>query len=240
MFLFGFYFFERCLVSKWAETDGVALDIGEGVTSVIAVADGSLIGAASKTVEFGGGDITRAVMAEHAMTSYLRSTRLKEKWYAVPLDEADAVSAGTLRAGYALPDGTEIELGRNRMDLPLQCLFGGDIGTDSECKEKGSGGINAPFLVKQCLERSHLDLAKDLVLSGGATMMDGFAERFSKEIKLRTAKQTAVKIERDRANLSWIGGSVLSAFSSFRERKLVTRALYKERGRGVVAEVMTL
>ena len=218
-------------MSKWAETDGVALDIGEGVTSVIAVADGSLIGAASKTVEFGGGDITRAVMAEHAMTSYLRSTRLKEKWYAVPLDEADAVSAGTLRAGYALPDGTEIELGRNRMDLPLQCLFGGD---------KESGGINAPFLVKQCLERSHLDLAKDLVLSGGATMMDGFAERFSKEIKLRTAKQTAVKIERDRANLSWIGGSVLSAFSSFRERKLVTRALYKERGRGVVAEVMTL
>ena len=123
----------------------------------------------------------------------------------------------------------------------------------------GRGGrrIDAPFLVKECLERSNLDLAQHLVLSGGTTMMEGvflfhfsycvfiammegFAERFSKEIKLRTARRTAVKIERNRTELAWIGGSVLSSFSSFKETKLVTREVFEEWGCRAVEEMMKL
>jgi len=94
--------------------------------------------------------------------------------------------------------------------------------------------------VKECLERSNLDLAQHLVLSGGTTMMEGFAERFSKEIKLRTARRTAVKIERNRTELAWIGGSVLSSFSSFKETKLVTREVFEEWGCRAVEEMMKL
>jgi len=217
------------------KTKGVVLDIGEGVTSVIAMNDGIPIRSASKTVDFGGGDVTRAIMEEKGISRYLHSTRLKERWYSCPFDEADALSASKQPAVWTLPDGTQLELGRDRMDKPLHALF-----ADSKGNEHGAGRINASLLVNECLERSKLNLAQHLVLSGGATMMEGFAERFSKEIKLRSTRRTAVKIEKNRTDLPWIGGSVLSQFSRFKTRKLITRNMYHEQGHNVVEEFMTL
>ena len=209
------------------------------MTSVIALNDGALIRSSSKTVDFGGGDITRGIMAEHGMRSYLQSTRTKEKWYGVPLEDDDVLSAAQKPAIYRLPDGTDIELGQSRMALPLHSLFAVKANGHQHGGNE-SARINAPFLVKECLERSRLDLSEHLVLSGGGTMMKGFAERFSTEIKLQITRKTAVKIERNRVDLAWIGGSVLSQFSSFKDRKLVTKTLYKERGNSIVDDVLTL
>ena len=66
-----------------------------------------------------------------------------------------------------------------------------------------------------------INLYNNIVLAGGSTLMPGFRERFDREIKklAEMSAKTDINVHADlhRKNAAWIGGSMLSSFSTFKD-----------------------
>ena len=204
------------------------LDIGHGVTSIVSMFETVT---SAKVFEFGGYDLTQSVMKEYEIASYLHGSRIKEKLWSVPYESSDVLFADQERSIYALPDGQKIKIGKERMMKPLHCFF----------DEGGYGGINVSELVTKCVVAENKDpnvrdvLWKNIILAGGTSAMNGFAERFAKEIKGRTRSKTQVIAGSSRKFLSWIGGVVISSLSTFR-KMTISKQAYEEKGDRVLRE----
>jgi actin-related protein len=74
------------------------------------------------------------------------------------------------------------------------------------------------------------NLYGNIVLAGGSTLMPGFRERFEAEIRGHAAHtaDTDIKVFADlhRKNAAWIGGSMISSFSTFKDM-LLTKEDYE-------------
>lgn len=74
-----------------------------------------------------------------------------------------------------------------------------------------------------------MTLYNDIVLSGGNTMIDGFPERFIKEMKriLPNDVKSRCLAPTQRDTMCWEGGSILASLPSFKNM-WITRAEYQE------------
>lgn len=74
-----------------------------------------------------------------------------------------------------------------------------------------------------------MTLYNEIVLSGGNTMLDGFPDRFVKELKrmLPNEIKTRVLAPAKRDSICWYGGSILASLPSFKNM-MITRAEYQE------------
>ena len=75
--------------------------------------------------------------------------------------------------------------------------------------------------IEKCDSDLRINLYNNIVLAGGSTLMPGFRDRFEDEI-IRIAEHNAktdINIFADlhRKNAAWIGGSMLSSFSTFKD-----------------------
>jgi len=75
--------------------------------------------------------------------------------------------------------------------------------------------------IEKCDSDLKINLYNNIVLAGGSTLMPGFRDRFEDEI-IRLAEHNAktdINIFADlhRKNAAWIGGSMLSSFSTFKD-----------------------
>ena len=155
---------------------------------------------------------------------------------------------------YILPDGKKVVVGRERyrggelLFNPVVCGEGegeGDEGRD------GLGGI----VVETVLafeEEIGRELAKNVVLSGGNTLMKGFGERLGRDMEREVVMrwregggeggegeegwvgkgekvEMKVKEREGRQNLAYLGGSILSSLSSFQEL-WIAKEQYEEEG----------
>lgn len=212
------------------------MDIGHGITTICALFERVTLSQnpGSKVIEFGGYDITKDIMKEYNL-SYLHANKIKEKFYSVPYDRSDILFADQNKSVYKLPDGKEIKLGKNRMIKPLHFMF--DKSSDNKY---GGISLNVSELVTNCIKSNDIDIQnllwKNIVLSGGTTMMDGFAEKFAKEIKNLTPVKTQVIAGRSRRYLSWVGAVVMSSISTFKNIS-ISRSMYNEYGKSIVKEM---
>eukprot|EP01083_Nonionella_stella_P049239 131290_1 len=202
-------------------TKGVVLDIGDGITSVVAMLEQNT---GSKVIEFGGCDLTMDIQRKHKIKSFFDANAMKETQYSVPFHESDILKNKT---SYELPDGRRIDLGKERMLKPLQFLF-------------NKSNINAPQLVTDCIQSNDSNvqnvLWRNVVLSGGTTMMNGFAEKFARDIKQLTPVKSQVLAGRSRRYLPWLGAVVMSSISTFKNIS-ISRAAYEEHGPAVVRKI---
>ena len=204
-------------------TKGIVCDIGHGVTSLVSMMIEQQI-PTSEIVEFGGYDLTQNVKKEYGILSYLHAQRIKEKYYMVPYERSDVLFADQEPAEYALPDGKQIRIGKERMIAPLHLLFDGG----------GYGGMNVSEMVANAIgayEDKNVQrlLWQNIILSGGTSAMNGFAERFAKEIKFKTQAKTQIIAGGQRKYLSWIGGVVVSSISTF-GKMTISKKEYEEKG----------
>ena len=94
-------------------------------------------------------------------------------------------------------------------------------------------------LAFQSIMKCDIDVRKDLyeniVMSGGTTMYPGIAERLEKEITNLAPSKMKVKINapQERKFSVWIGGSILSALSTF-ATMWITKEDYEESGASIV------
>ncbi|CAM9610662.1 unnamed protein product [Chrysoparadoxa australica] len=171
---------------------------------------------------------------------------LKETCLAVPLKQGDNVCGEVAEAiggsCYELPDGTKIQL------TPELCGIGGAVFAPSEsCGQSapvaGQGSSNNGGLVDKAFGElvhsalaqsdgdSRKELASNLVLTGGGSLLRGMPERLTQDaardlptsVKLRVLAGGCI----ERKFGVWIGGSILSSLGTFQQLWL-SKAEYGE------------
>uniref|UniRef100_A0A6A7G159 Actin-related protein 4 n=1 Tax=Hirondellea gigas TaxID=1518452 RepID=A0A6A7G159_9CRUS len=142
---------------------------------------------------------------------------------------------------YELPDGNRITLGPERL-LSTEVMFvpPAELGEDLDPNFKFQG---LGHMVVDSVMASDPDIRKDLfmavVLSGGNTRFNGFAQRIHSEIMRRLPPalsklkviQPVTSVERRFG--AWIGGSILASLGSF-QHLWISKEEYTEHGPGIV------
>ncbi|MES1911759.1 MAG: hypothetical protein MHM6MM_004142 [Cercozoa sp. M6MM] len=160
----------------------------------------------------------------------------KEALCQVSLTPLSQGQPGDLKtAKYELPDGQTLSWAQKRTQVPELFFTGADIENDLEADFEftGIGGM-----MNESIRAVDVDVQRDLyssvVLAGGCTDLDNFAERLSSEL-LRIAPGSAkIKVVAPSAglpacNAAWIGGSILSSLGTF-QQLWFSKQEYEEHG----------
>ena len=233
----GFYVTNPPFLSFYSigKVTGLAVDSGTSLTQYLAMLEGYLLPGKRDLIEFGGKDLTEYLVRLLNEIQYIPidkekdiAREAKEKACYVALDYQSEFKY-VEPFEYTLPDGNNIFIRDQRIRC-CEALFNPSLaGIDYD--ENIAEYCNK--CIKSCDYDQRNDLYSNIILSGGNTMFEGFAERFVKEIKKLAGYkyEEVVKVtthyEKNLAALK--GGSVLSSLSEF-EEKWITKNEYKESG----------
>jgi actin-related protein len=161
-------------------------------------------------------------------------SNIKEQLSYVALDfEQELHKAATTtkcNARYILPDQHAILIGSERFRCPEELFTPSPHVGD----HRGVGRILFDS-IRSCNADVAKVLCANIVLSGGTTMIPGFAERIEKEIRSLAPQETAIHVVANprRMYAAWIGGSVLVSRDCFPEM-LITGGEYVDVGPEIV------
>jgi len=223
----GFYVGNQAVMSLYAAgrtAAGLVLDCGYGVTHAVPIFEGCSVDDNILRVEVTGSDLTENLMkllGEKDISTEKETARdIKEKLCYVAMDSEQEQAE---EKSYELPDGQTLTIGEERFRCP-EALF-------------QSPGIHEAIF--NSIEKFDLDkkqdLYKNIVLAGGNTMFNGFADRLEKDLAGLAPPSMTIKIAcpPERRFSQWIGGSILASLSTFDEM-WITSEEYQESGPGIV------
>jgi actin beta/gamma 1 len=202
---------------------GIVVDSGDGVTHTVPIFEGYQIPHAIKKVMLAGRDMTdwmQKILQDAGINLVGGAEReivrdMKEKKCYVALDyqaEVEKANSGECDTEYTLPDHTVVTFGVHRFRTP-ELIFNPSI--------DGRNEVGVGQLTYDSIQACDIDVRKDLfgniILSGGSTMYEGYAERLQKEVKNKCAATMKVKIfaAADRKFMVWKGGSTLVSLANF-------------------------
>eukprot|EP01083_Nonionella_stella_P019557 54313_1 len=228
-------------------TNGVVIDSGDGITTVVPIYEGHVLKDAVKmdiqasrygdrTYTFAGRDFTDYLMKILTQRGYTFSTSaerdivkdIKEKlgYVAVDYDEElrkckeDATFNEKM---YELPDGQVITVGSERFRCS-EVLFKPEL-MDKDCPRDGIDVITRNT-IRRCVVDDHGDdntlkdlMYSNIVLAGGSAMFPGLDTRLQKEMCKLSDGSNNVKViaPQERKYSAWIGGSILASLRSFQD-----------------------
>lgn len=239
---------------------GTVIDSGDGVTHVIPVAEGYVIGAAIKNIPLAGRDITLFIQSllrdrGEADTSLQTAEKIKQQFcYVCPdivkefskFDQYPQEKFAQYMVEYADKNrNTTVDVGYERFLAP-EIFFNPEI-----CSSDFLTPL--PTIVDQVIQSSPIDvrkkLYKNIVLSGGSTMFKDFGRRLQRDLKglanerielserLSGVKSTGVDVQvishKRQRNAVWFGGSLLAQTSEFKSY-CYTKQDYDEYGPSIV------
>ena len=115
---------------------------------------------------------------------------------------------------YILPDGSKLEIGEERQIIPKAIFDPSIINID----EKGLDEMVYEAIM-ECDINIRKELASNIMLGGGNTLIPGFSEMLKNRVEARLGKhyEGVVKINssRDRQYSVWTGSSVVCSISNF-------------------------
>ena len=227
------------VANYYGKTTGIVLDSGDSNSSCVPIVESIPISNAIRYLNFSGRELTEYMSKILAETGFQFNTnkkklmlqKIKEKVCYVALDyEAELKSLEPY--DYELPDGNHIIIKNQRIRCP-EALFNPSIMSK---EEKGIAEI-CNESIQKCDKNLEKELYKNIILSGGNTMYDGFPERFSKEMKILAPQSMKDEINilasDDRNLAAWKGASILSTTSLF-DNKWITKKEYEEKGPSVI------
>ena len=241
----GLYIGLQSLLSLYTsgKTTGIVVDSGEDVTRYTPIFDGFIISPGVIQQNLGGRHLTEYLARPHngiiqSITSTNPTTEknifqvIKEKsCYVVPFDFEKELKL-IKPFDYELPDGTHVIVKDQRIKCP-EILF-----KPSLIGKLGKGiGQTCNDSIQKCDNDVRKDLYNSIILSGGNSMFNGLPERFTTEIKNlapeSTKKEINVIASPERKYSVWIGGSILSSISTFKNL-LIHKFEYEESGAMIV------
>ena len=213
----GLYIAKQEVLSLYSagKYTGIAIDSGEDITSFVPIFDGYAIKHAINHIDFGGRDLTNYMMELLYKIRYKFSKttekqlfqKIKENYCYVALDYQEELKS-VEPIEYVLPDNTKVFIKEERI----------------RCSEFLFGNFQIRYACLNSIEKCDIDIRKDLfnniVLSGGNSMYKGLKERFTHDLKYfsRESEKEEIKVIAlpERKYASWIGATILSTYSSFK------------------------
>jgi len=239
-------------------TTGCVLDSGDGVSHTVPIYEGYALPHAIKRLDLAGRDLTEYMVKLLTEKGYSFNTTaereivrdLKEKltFLAINYDDElkDAVSRNSILTNYKdeemtdddkvlaqdfeLPDGQVITVDDARFRCPELLFQPQFIGKEADGIHKTTYST-----IMACDVDIRKDLYSNVVCSGGSTMYPGINKRLTKELTSLAPPTMKIKIiaPPERKYSVWIGGSILSALSTF-QSMWITKAEYDESGAAIV------
>lgn len=236
----GLFFGTQAVLSLfgYGKTDGLVLEVGEGVTQLAPVFNGYTLTHAMERARFGGEDLTRyfAALLQRAGTlpegdSFLFNEMKKGLVEALPTAAALERLAGAKdmrrKGQYELPDGEIVNVTREGCEAG-ELLFKPEL--DGLCLP------SLQELLVGAVKKLDVDLRsymyRNTYLAGGTAMTAGFPERLGAEIAALVHEKTSVSLFApavDKTLLAWQGASALCQLSSFAPQ-WITRTELEEVG----------
>lgn len=239
---------------------GTVIDSGDGVTHVIPVAEGYVIGTAIKNIPLAGRDITSFIQSllrdrGEPDTSLQTAEKIKQQFcYVCP----DIVKEFSKFDNYPEEKFAQyiVEYAdrnkRNVVDVGYERFLAPEIFFNPEIFSSDYL-TPLPTVVDQVIQASPIDvrkkLYKNIVLSGGSTMFKDFGRRLQRDLKslvnerialseqLSGVKSTGVEVQvishKRQRNAVWFGGSLLAQTSEFKSY-CYTKQDYDEYGPSIV------
>ena len=222
-----------------ASTTGLVLDSGDGVSHCVPIFDGFSIAHAVTRIDIAGRDVTEQLAIQLRMAGWNFETSaemevvkgMKEKiCFVAPRGDKENAGFDMSGRNYILPDGRNVSLGAGCYEAP-ELLF------NPESVGMELGGVQS--CVVKAIQKTDIDLRRTLYgavyLAGGTTLMPGFPERLLSELKRLCPSDVTIKITAppDRNISCWLGGSILSSLSSFKNM-WIKKHEYEEEGRRIL------
>ena len=206
---------------------GIVVESGESLTYTAPVFEGYAIPHAILKLDIAGQDVTQQLIHEleecdirvKGEKEHIRE--LKEQMcsisqnYSYDMQSTDDPISLEDRS-YELPGGQIIQVNHRQRFKASEIIFNPSIinnpnpGLVQMCEKS----------IEMCDSDLKINLYNRIVLAGGSTLMPGFRDRFEEEIiKLAENAKTDINVYADlhRKNAAWIGGSMLSSFSTFKD-----------------------
>lgn len=173
------------------------------------------------------------------------------------LKENESVFYSLPLSQYELPDGTVLDLGMERFQVPELYFDTSHVSTGFESQELAnlySSGDSAAVVpgyadplpkmisdsIIRCDGENQTTLLANIILTGGASAFDGFQDRLKLEVERivhATVPSLRVRVFgnslAERPVCAWLGGSIVASLGSFHEI-WVSRKEYEEFGAGIV------
>ncbi|XP_030327222.1 actin-like protein 7A [Strigops habroptila] len=219
---------------SYGKTSALVVESGHGVSYVVPIYEGYILRSITGKVDYAGSDITCYLMkllneSGNAFTEHQLNIiqDLKEKCCYTSLDLKQDLSLPVEKqqVDYKLPDGHFISVGKERF-LCAEALFKPVL--------FGSQQQGLLQLTLACLKKCDADINRkmlgNILLCGGSTMMEGFADRFQRELaRMCPHDGPIITASPQRKSAVWIGGSILASLNSFQDL-WVHRYEYEEHG----------
>lgn len=206
-------------------TTGIVVESGHGVSHTVPIYEGSAIPYCTRQFNIAGHKVTEylhhILTHSHPQGLYLDSyfgkeivRDIKEELAYVSLDYQYDL-ANPVERTYVLPNGKPLTI-RDELFRCAEILFQPSlIGLDLY----NSNGIHQTTYksIAMCAIDIKKDLYRNIVLSGGSTMLPGFANRMSKEITALAPANMKIKVVAppERNYMVWLGGAVQASLSNF-------------------------
>lgn len=225
---------------------GTVIDSGDGVTHIIPVIEGYVIGSCIKHIPLAGSDITKFVLQN-----------IRDRGENFPADDALSVARGIKEEfSYVCPDVVKefekydadpskfkVYEGVNsknkqkyHVDVGYESFLGPEVFFNPEIYSS-EFTTPLPDVVDNCIQKCPIDtrrsLYKNIVLSGGSTMFKDFGRRIQRDVSRITKgrqklfqtkggmKLTEVEVKVVSHSMQryavWFGGSMLASLPQFKE-----------------------
>jgi len=220
-------------------TTGFVVDVGHGGCSTVPIYEGYALPHAISSLPLPPGPSLTSFLLQllsqkaaplSPSVDYDVCNSIKEQLCYVALDPKEEELKNDLESCYKLPDGEEVVVGPERFQCP-EALF------DPSLVGVVSPGIH--HIVYDTVVKVDRDIKQELfrnvILSGGTSMLPGLAERLQKELTNLAPPNFPIKVLKppERRYSTWIGGSILASLSTF-QKMWISSYEYEESGPSIV------
>lgn len=232
-------------------TTGLAVECGAGISSVTPVFEGLVLSHAAISMDFGGQDITKnlkKLLNDRKIQIDLPSAQtVKERLaYTVKPKNTAPLKKGFDKGesiAFSLPDGTDVSVEKNVLATCNDRLF-----QNSSLPSKGLVSQTYQSLAL-CDDSVKKDLANNIIISGGTSMLPGLGDRLDEELRdkvgtefdmgrcpissshvrvIPTTQCSERGFTNQRKHAAWTGGSILSSFGTYHKHLKITKQEWEE------------
>lgn len=214
--------------------NGIVVDSGYGVSHCVPIYEGSYLLHSVRRLDMGGKEVSEylqnnilGVRGFNVKNSDIEEIKCKFGFISKDLENEKTEIENT----YTLPDGNTITLNNQEIAAASEVLF------QPHFLGKSRPGLHMDVFesIRSCDPNLRTDMYQNIVLSGGNTMLRGFADKIKDELVELAPLNTGIRVSDDPARKysSYFGGTILSKLASF-QNKCITKEAYDENGKSII------